>query len=471
MFRSSRKLLLLLGLASLFLLASLHAKETAPTAGMKTLWQIGVPDRSAAELALGPNGYAQFSEDPEFMVGISDAKKDWPYVQPGPYDGWANSRRHSFSINFALKEKPAAPCVLTIALVDAQYQSPPHIGVEINGQKINEFRTRAGKSDAALNGDPSQGQPFRVTITIPADKFKVGMNEITLTTLTGSWMVYDSITFHSPENVELATIGDFATIKTAESLPVLIDKNGKLYQNIEVNLLQHGPESKAELKIPGRDPLVLPASEGRQKLTFSVPEIEKETPATLEIKAGDKVLATREITVKPVRKWVMYFLAHSHVDIGYTQLQPDVLEKQMRSLEIAQDLAKKSAGNAPHERFKWNAEVLWPVDNYLRLASPEKQQALVEAIKSGQIELDALYGNELTALCRPEELMRLVDTAGRIGKRCGVKVESAMISDVPGYTWGMVPVLASAGVKYFSVGPNPGDRIGRTLVDLGDKPF
>ena len=31
-----------------------------------------------------------------------------------------------------------------------------------------------------------------------------------------------------------------------------------------------------------------------------------------------------------------------------------------------------------------------------------------------------------------------------------VKVESAMISDVPGYTWGIVPALAQAGVKYFS---------------------
>ena len=28
-----------------------------------------------------------------------------------------------------------------------------------------------------------------------------------------------------------------------------------------------------------------------------------------------------------------------------------------------------------------------------------------------------------------------------------------MISDVPGYTWGIVPAMAQAGVKYFSIGP------------------
>ena len=46
-----------------------------------------------------------------------------------------------------------------------------------------------------------------------------------------------------------------------------------------------------------------------------------------------------------------------------------------------------------------------------------------------------------------------------------------MITDVPGYTWGIVPALAHNGVKYFSVGPNGGDRIGHTSAAWGDKPF
>jgi hypothetical protein len=442
-----------------------------PAAGTKTLWQIGVKDRSAAEFALGPNGYAQFSEDPVFLVGASDAKKDWPYVQPGPFDAWAAARRHAFSICFALKEKPAAKCALTVSLIDAQYQSPPVIGIQVNGKQIAKKQPPKGTSDAAINGDPAQGRASEFSIDIPADDLKSGANEITLTTLNGSWFIYDAITLTAPQSVELAPVANFAVIRDVESVPALVGKEGNLHQNIEANVVHHGADATAELKIPGRQPAVLPLSGLRQSLTFSVPAIEKETVATLEIRSGGKTLASREFAVKPVRKWVMYFLSHSHVDIGYTQVQTDVLKKQMHNLEIAQELAKQSAGNPPGEQYKWNAEVLWPVDNYLRLAPPEKQQALIESIKAGQVELDALYGNELTALCRPEELVRLVDAGGRIAKRCGVKIESAMISDVPGYTWGIVPVLASAGVKYFSVGPNPGDRIGHTLSDLGDKPF
>lgn len=47
-----------------------------------------------------------------------------------------------------------------------------------------------------------------------------------------------------------------------------------------------------------------------------------------------------------------------------------------------------------------------------------------------------------------------------LGRRCGVTVDSMMISDVPGLTWGLIPALTQAGVKYISDGPNYADRIG-----------
>ena len=86
------------------------------------------------------------------------------------------------------------------------------------------------------------------------------------------------------------------------------------------------------------------------------------------------------------------------------------------------------------------------------------------------MQLDGLYGNELTGLCRPEELLRLMQWGITLGRRCGVKVESAMISDVPGLTWGTVASCAQAGVKYFSLGINFIDG-GRTTSAWEDKPF
>ena len=81
--------------------------------------------------------------------------------------------------------------------------------------------------------------------------------------------------------------------------------------------------------------------------------------------------------------------------------------------------------------------------------------------------LQALYGNELTGLCRPEELLRLLSCANRSRNSAIPPITSAMITDVPGYTWGVVPAFAHSGVKYFSIGPNGGDRIGHTSGGLG----
>ena len=184
--------------------------------------------------------------------------------------------------------------------------------------------------------------------------------------------------------------------------------------------------------------------------------------------AGDERPAS---SPSPPRQRIVFLLPHSHVDIGYTDVQPETERLQWQAIDQALDLCDKTADYPPEARFKWNVEVLWAVDSYLRRATPEKRQRLIKAVRNGQVGLDALYGNPLTALYRPEELLRLLHWSIAIGKQCGVKVESAMLDDVPGCTWGMTTALAEAGVKYFCCGPNLNHRIGRTLLVWQDKPF
>ncbi|MHC4177872.1 MAG: polysaccharide lyase family protein, partial [Planctomycetota bacterium] len=75
---------------------------------LKLLWQIGKADNNTAEFALAPDRFGQFREDPLFIVGASDAKRDWPYVHPGPDDPWAGGGEHVFTILFAVKQRPQA---------------------------------------------------------------------------------------------------------------------------------------------------------------------------------------------------------------------------------------------------------------------------------------------------------------------------------------------------------------------------
>lgn len=52
-----------------------------------------------------------------------------------------------------------------------------------------------------------------------------------------------------------------------------------------------------------------------------------------------------------------------------------------------------------------------------------------------------------------------------------MKIDSAMISDVSGCTWGTTTAMSQAGIRYFSAAPNWFDRIGTLMQVWQDKPF
>ncbi len=210
---------------------------------------------------------------------------------------------------------------------------------------------------------------------------------------------------------------------------------------------------------------------GGQTVEFLQPAKEEPLALAATLEAGGKVLARRETALAPVRHWTVHLHSHSHVDIGYTNVQTEIEKLHWKYTDEALEIIERTASYPDGAQFKWNSEVLWAIDSYLRQATPENRQRLARAVQSGRFHLDAMYGNELTGLCRPEELVRLFACARRLGRELGVTLDSAMISDVPGYTWGIVPAMAHQGIRYFWCGTNHIHRIGRTIEVWGDRPF
>lgn len=434
------------------------------------LWEIGKPDNNNSEFYLAPGGYNKFQEDAFFIIGKSDPKKDFPYVQPGPADSWAGNRQHTFLILFGLKEAPKdGDCILKLDFIDAQSQIPPRLSVSVNG-KSYQRQAPKGAGDASVFGDPSKGKEWIWNVSFPASLLKQGLNEIAITTTSGSWVLYDYIALLTPPGLEL-TEATGTAISMASSPPVLVEKDGKLMQKVQLVIRHLGNEVSGTIRAGNITSLPMTLKSGAHRVELDIPAVEKETTLPVSIEVNNEKLSEKSVVLKPVRKWVVYLLPHSHVDIGYTHVQTDVEKAQWRYLEQAIEAAKKTASYPEGSRFKWNVEVMWAVDSYLRQASPEKVQDFINAVKAGQVGLQALYGNELTGLCNNEELLRLISVGQQVAKRCGVKLTSAMITDVPGYTWGIVPAFVQNGVKYFSAGPNGGDRIGHTIAAAGDKPF
>ncbi len=442
------------------------------------VWQIGQSDRDTAEFALGPRDYGQFPEvfggDVSFVVGQSDPKSDFAYVHPGPLDSWAGSRPHTVTILFGLEmgvEAKTVPSEVFIDLADTHSSNPPKLIIQIN-ERTFEYQTPKGGGDASVNGNPAAGRFHRIRIPLEPGIVRGGNNSLVITNAAGSWILYDSIALMGSTSIRCVPPSPSTQILGVTARPCLIrGEGGKLYQPIDIQVRRIGPRVEAYAVVEGVKGKSQTISNGTVLLEGLVPEVTGETMVSVDVVVDRQLATTLKANIEPVRKWEFYLIHQTHLDIGYTHVQTEVERMQWSFLDQAVELGKKTANYPKDARFCWHPEGLWPVDSYLKNATPAKRKAFIDAVRAGWIHLDAFYGNELTALCTGEELFELVGLARRLGREHDIAIDSAMITDVPGYTWGLIPAMAQSGVKYLSIGPNFGHRIGYTLQDWGDKPF
>lgn len=258
--------------------------------------------------------------------------------------------------------------------------------------------------------------------------------------------------------------------KLATPIRGLARKDGTLFQPLQISIENSGSSTVAITKLDGVEIDRRTAQGGSNVFDLYLKPVTSATNATVSVDINGTT-QTETVELKPVRQMLIYILPHSHHDLGYTDLQANVEEKQIRNITRGIELARKTASYPEGSRFVWNLEVLWGADLYMQRSTEDAKSALLEAVQKGWIGLNGSYANELTGLCRPEELLQLFRYATLLGKRCGVQVDSAMMSDVPGFSWGTVTAMSQAGIKYFSAAPNYFDRIGTFMVAWQDKPF
>lgn len=363
---------------------------------------------------------------------------------------------------------------------------PASFDLSINGQKRFSFASptndkekdwlyKAGEYELAFvatmapNGEQDQVFGYQI-LTVPGNVFPEGQ-PLTLKITTAEAILPDAYTAY--QNV-------VGTDMQVFGLPCLKKMEGKLRQPILIELTLAGPPGLGHVFWDNILMMDQPLQPGLNRFYIWVDKVEEARAAKVAVmlEEGDKTAWEQAIAIKPVRPFEVFLLPHSHVDVGFTHLQAEVERMQWRNFEQGIELAKKTANYPAGARYKWNVEVLWAVDGYLKNAPPESRTAFIKAVKKGWIGLDALYGSELTGLQRPEELMHITDFANKMERDHGIGINSAMISDVPGYAWGIVPALAQSEVKYFSIGPNHmphkahgGYQVGLTFEAWGDVPF
>ncbi len=211
---------------------------------------------------------------------------------------------------------------------------------------------------------------------------------------------------------------------------------------------------------------------GVNRIIINVPEVREKESLEIELQVKNRPKIKTKIDFAPCRQMEIYVLPHSHTDIGYTELQTEVQKKHIQFIDQALEIIEATSKYPEGAKYKWNIEVSWALDSYLKSQPPEKCERVIKAIRNGDIGLEGMYNNVLSGLCRPEELLQLFAYSSEVAEKYDLSpVSSAMISDIPGQTWGLVSAMHHAGVKYFSTAPNYFDRIGTILATWEDKPF
>ncbi len=152
----------------------------------------------------------------------------------------------------------------------------------------------------------------------------------------------------------------------------------------------------------------------------------------------------------------------THLDIGYTDLAAAVLRRYCtrfipRALATAREL--REAGGP--DRFVWTTGS-WLITEYLERAAPPARRQLEQAIAAGDLAWHALpftWHSELLDAGLAEFGLSL---AADLDRRFGRRTVAAKMTDVPGHTRSLVPLLASAGVRFLHLGVNPATPVPAT---------
>ncbi len=432
---------------ALLTLCLLHAAAAAAD----EIWRIGEFDDSFAEFAVAGSyrGFpGAFPGEIGFTAGQSAATADWPYIHPGPVDVWAGSRAHPATIEFTLSSAPARPLRFTIDLVDVQSGVPTDLVVDVNGV---EGRTRlpAGGGDGSLS-DPSLGKEHVVSCVLGPELFVAGRNAITIRT-EGSWVTYDALSLSEETSNTPPSIRELAIEPTP-----LVKRSTEEHGGgrvVVARVTADGAVSEITIRIelrgrPAREEtLARGVAFGDAEWEFLVPEASEPTPLTVTARSGG-ASASATTTLEPVRRMRLFLTPSTHTDIGYTDLQENVIQRHCENTDVAIDLCERYPG------FGWNLEVAWQEDVYRERRDPERMERLYALAREGRIGVQAGYLNMLTGLCSHEELNRWLYHAYSLARREGVPFESAVTTDVPTQVWSVPTTLAAAGIRYYANGIN-----------------
>ena len=292
------------------------------------IWKIGIADGNGDEFALAPNRFRDFIrndfgyEDKYYIVNHSSPKSDFPYVLPGPVDTWGGTwptsgwRTHQVNILFSLENAPDGNYTLEVNLSDFSRRFLPLVKISVNGYDAKfQLETSSYKTDnqskpsqmekvtdtLSLTGDYSAAIPYHIEMPLSKGTLKKGGNQITITTLEGSWILFDHIALKGSEPTKVEQIHDFF-IRNVSPASYELAHSGKSYvQPLIVDVEHLRGEPEIEVLLDEKSVFSEKVEKGRYQFEVPMPAVKKEKTSEYSILCNGEKISCGKVLRSPQR--------------------------------------------------------------------------------------------------------------------------------------------------------------------------
>ncbi|MFA6448663.1 MAG: polysaccharide lyase family protein [bacterium] len=362
-------------IAVLFALAAIGASAAAQEkTGLKKVWTIGKVNGGYYELSAKSarewmkSMSSAFPSGFDYNVGKKGNKDAFPGFQPGPDAVWAGAKTYPLRINFPIAGIKPGGYILTVGIAGASSTREANLELAAGG-KTQSLPVLPGEKDDILNSSMNIGADASKNQTlyyyIASESLRAGDNTITLTLKDGPWIVYDYISLESVPDSSKPAIMNFAA-----SFPPFLLRNGDNEERpLRVTCLNPGPALDAALTVKIGDSVYnrnIKLNSGNCDFQISLPDAAEPADTAVRITSGGAVIAQSSQKITPARRVTVYLMPHSHLDIGYPDIQPNIVIDQRTFLENALDVIEQK-----HKYpMTWVVESSWPLKLLLNGIGP-----------------------------------------------------------------------------------------------------
>ena len=175
---------------------------------------------------------------------------------------------------------------LIIDLLDTHHEFPALFKITINGKSWKYALPKgSGKS---IDGDYSQIKPHTIEIPLNSGVIRKGSNSIVLTSLEGSWILFDDIRLMGPDNAELNEVNKSVYLRDVKAAD--FQTTSPVAQPLLVDIEHLSGHPLLEVKVDGKKILEQRLEKGRYILEAPMPVVKSPKTSHYIISADGAIL-------------------------------------------------------------------------------------------------------------------------------------------------------------------------------------